>query len=210
MAGRSVRYLVFPHERKVKAGMARTHALHVDGNVVGLIHMLDSDLRGRSDHSIVRAHAASRLGRLGDPRAVPYLMEMRNDPEEDVRFSVIQALGRLKATEAEGLLLEALDDPSPLLRMSAASALGHIGAADAIPRLRESLDSDPDPYVRVNAVEALVILRDDQARERVAETLSAVESRSREHARYKRLQEAVGNGEPLTPWVSPWESNSQI
>lgn len=209
LVGRNTLYLVSPHERKVTAEIARARTLHIDGNAVGLIHMLDSDLRGRSTSSIVRVHAVSRLGRLGDPRAIPYLVEMRDDPEEQVRFSVIQALGRLKAKEAEAYLLESLNDSSPLLRMTAASALGHVGAVDAIPVLRRSLDSDPDPYVRANAVEALVILGDESARARVAEALSAVERRSREHARYKRLQEAVESGEALTPWVSPWEDNPQ-
>src|SRR5262245_24556605 len=96
------------HEREVTFEIARLDALATEGNVVGLIRMLDSDLRGRSDYSIVRGCAASRLGRLGDPRAIPYLMEMRDDPEEMVRFDVTQALGRLKAKEAEGFLLEGL------------------------------------------------------------------------------------------------------
>jgi HEAT repeat protein len=198
------------HERKVKAEMARAHALHIDGNVVGLIHMLDSDLRGQSDHSIVRSHAAGRLGRIGDPRAIPYLMEMRDDPEEMVRASVIRALGRLKAKEAEGFLLETLDDPSALLRMSAASALGHIGAVDAIPRLWKSLDSDPDPEVRVQAVESLVILGDESARDRVPEALSKIQARTRELPRYQALREAADSGAPLAPWVSGWESNPRI
>jgi HEAT repeat protein len=207
IVGRNLRYGLSKHERRVAAEIARAKSFHVDGNAVGLIHMLDSDLRGRSEYSIVRGHAASRLGRLGDPHAVPYLMEMRDDPEEQVRFGVIMALGRLKAKEAEAFLIETLDDPSPLLRMAAASALGHIGAVDAIPRLRKSLDSDPDPYVRLDAVEALVILGDDSARARVREVLSNVTTRTREHPRFKRLQEAVDSGEALIPWVSSWESN---
>jgi len=76
-------------ERKVTAEIAGARAFHIDGNVVGLIQMLDSDLRGRGEYSIVRASAASRLGRLGDPRAIPFLMAMQDDPEEQVRFSVI-------------------------------------------------------------------------------------------------------------------------
>ena len=200
-------YSVSKRERKVTAEIEHVHALARDGDVVGLIRMLDSDVRGRSQSRIVRDHAATALGQLGDPRAIPHLVEMRDDPEEFVRFGVIQALARLKAKEAEEFLLATLDDPSPLLRMTAAEALGHLGELDAIPALRKTLDTDPDPHVRVHAVEALVILGDDQARDRVAEALSAVERRSREHPRYNRIQEAVDRGEPLTPWVSSWESN---
>jgi HEAT repeat protein len=208
--GAFARSLTSKEHREVAAEMARAHAFHIDGNVVGLIHMLDSDLRGRSDASIIRAHAAGRLGRLGDPRAIPYLMEMRDDPEEQVRASVIRALGRLKAKEAEGLLLETLDDPSPLLRDAAVSALGHIGAVDAIPRLRKRLDSELDPEVRLNTVEALVILGDESARARVSEALSMVHVRTRELPRYQALREAAETCAPLTPWVSGWESNPQI
>jgi HEAT repeat protein len=167
IAGRSVLDLASPHEREVTDEIAKVDALRKDGNVVGVIHMLGSDVRGRSKNSIVRDHAAVALGRMGDPRAIPYLMEMRDDPEEMVRFSVIQALGRLKAKEAQGFLLERLNDPSELLRTSAASALGHIGAVDAIPTLREILDSDPDRVMRLVAVESLIILGDESARDRV-------------------------------------------
>ena len=204
------RYLTSGNYRKVADGLARVRALRVDGNVVGLIHMLDSEVRGRRDTLIVRDHAATALGRMGDPRAIPYLMELRDDPEEMTRFSVIQALGRLKAKEAEGFLLERLEDSSPLLRMTAATALGHIGAVDAIPLLRKSLDTDPDPYVRLHAVESLVILGDKPARDRVAEALNAVDPRTCEHPRYKALRKAAKTGDVLIPWVAPWESNPRL
>jgi len=205
-----VRVITSTNERAAAVELARVQAYRMNGNVVGLIQMLDSDVRGRRDTLIVRDHAAAALGSMGDPRAIPRLIEMRKDPEEMVRFAVTQALGRLKAKEAEGFLLESLEDPSPLLRMTAAEALGHIGAADAIPALWKTLDSDSDPHVRVHAVEALVILGADLARDRVPEALNAVQRRSREHPRYKRIQEAVDSGEPLAPWVSSWESNLQL
>jgi hypothetical protein len=195
------------HEREVTFEIERARVFAIEGNVVGLIQMLDSDLRGRSEYSIVRGEAASRLGQLGDPRAIPYLMKLRDDPEKTVQVEVARALGRLQAREAEGFLLESLNDPSPLLRMTAATALGQVGSVDAIPLLRNSLDSDPDPYVRLRAVESLVILGDKLARDRVPDALSAVARKTRERPRYKRLREAVENGEPLTPWVSPGTTN---
>src|SRR5947209_8046860 len=101
---KSVSELAFKDDRRATDEIARVRALRMGGDVVGLIQMLDSDVRGRGKYTIVRDHAAAALGRMGDPRAIPYLMEMRHDPEEMVRFSVIQALGRLKAKEAEGFL----------------------------------------------------------------------------------------------------------
>jgi HEAT repeat protein len=209
LGGKSAFYSASKHEREVTAELARVRALAIDDNVVGLIQMLDSDVRGRSESRIVRDHAASRLGRLGDPRAIPPLMKMLHDPEAQVRFGVIEALGRLKAKEAEDFLRETLDDPSPLLRIAAADALGHIGAVDAVPVLRKCVDSDPDPYVRLHAVESLVILGDQEARNRVPGALSAVERLSRESPRYRRLQDAAATGEALAPWTESWESDQR-
>src|SRR5258708_3246871 len=85
---------LFQERTQSRADLGRVRELEIDRNVVGLIHMLDSDLRGRSDTSIVRDHAARALGRMGDPPAIPYLMEMRDDPEEHVRVGVWSAPGR--------------------------------------------------------------------------------------------------------------------
>lgn len=208
MALEAAHLVVSKHEREVARECVTVRALAGDRDAIGLIHKLDSDLRGRSESSIVRAHAANRLGRLRDPRAIPFLMEMRHDPEEQVRFTVITALGRLKAKEAQGFLLDTLKDPSPLLRASAAEALGEIGEVDAIPELRDVLDSDPDPYVRLHAVESLVILGDKPSRDRVPELLSAVGPRTRKDPRFKLLREAAESGQELTPWwVTSWESD---
>jgi HEAT repeats len=190
---------------KVGTEIARVYALKNDGNVVGLIHLLDSDVRGLTRYSIVRSHAVAALGQLGDPRAIPYLIEMRHDPEDIVRMDVITALSRLKTKEAEDVVSEGLTDPAPLVRMSAAEALGRIGAVDAIPLLRSASDSDPNPEVRLSAVESLVILGDESARERVPEALRAISRRVRSHPRYKKLREVAESGEALTPWVSAWE-----
>lgn len=209
LLGQCVDAFVLPlfskNARRVVAESARVQELGRDRNVVGLIHMLDSDVRGRSDYSIVRGNAARTLGQMGDPRAIPYLMEMHDDPEEHVRAWVWSALGTLKAQEAVNFLVDGLKDPSELLRHTAAEALGHIGAADAIPALREALETDPDPYMRLTAVEALVILGDNSARDRVPDVLSAIDARTRERPRLKRLREAVETGEVLTPWVYPWD-----
>ena len=145
---------------KVATEEARIAALQNDRNVAGLIQMLDSDVRGATKYSIVRGDAAAALGRIGDPRAIPYVTAMRHDPEEMVRFNVMWALGRLNTKEVEDALREGMTDESALVRMTAAEALGIVGAVDAIPLLRVALDSDPDPEVRLCAVESLMLLGD--------------------------------------------------
>jgi hypothetical protein len=66
---------------------------------------------------------------------------------------------------------------------------------------KTTLDSDPDPEVRLYAVESLVLLGDKQSRDRVPEALEAISWRVRLHPRWKKLRKAVENGEPLTPWI---------
>lgn len=122
---------------KVNAEIARVYALQNDGNVVGLIHMLDSDLRGATQYSIVRDHAATALGQLDDPRVIPHLIEMRHDPEKMVRMDVMRALRRQKTKEAVAAVCEGPKDSTPLVRMSAASALGHMGAGRCHPAALE-------------------------------------------------------------------------
>lgn len=115
--------------------MFKLDRLEADRNVPGLIAALGGDARG---------DAALALGRLGEPRAIPYLVELlRDDPEPKVRLFTAYALGQLRAKDAEGALVEALNDPAPIVRMGSAEALGSIGARQAIPQLREVLESDP-------------------------------------------------------------------
>jgi HEAT repeat protein len=190
--------------RKVRDEINRALMFERDRNVVGLIQMLDSDVRGMTEHSIVRGHAAVCLGRLGDPRAIPHLMELCRDPEVTVRVVVMEALGLLRAREAERVLVEGLGDSARDVRGSAARALGFLGAIDAIPALGRVLDSDPDRWVRLDAVEALVILGDETARERVPEALRAISWRARGR-RWKRLRHAAESGQALTPYEFAWD-----
>ena len=195
---------LFLRRRKVRDEIYRALMFEKERNAVGLIHMLDSDLRGASKQFIVRGHAATLLGRLGDPRAIPYLMELRHDPEETVRVDVMTALGKLKAREAESVLIEALSESSWVVRGSAARALGRLGSAGAIPALWNVVDSDPDRWVRLDAIEALVILGDETARGRVPEALRAISWRARGD-RWKRLRYAAESGEALSPYAFAWE-----
>jgi HEAT repeat protein len=175
--------------------MIKLDRLEADRNFPGLIAALEGDVRG---------DAALALGRLGEPRAIPYLVELlRDDPEPNVRLFAVYALGQLRAKDAEGVLVEALNDSAPIVRMGAAETLGAIRARGAMPQLRNALDSDPDKYVRLSAVESLVLLGDVEARARVPEVLQEIPWRVRGSSRYKRFRravEAVEAGEPLTSW----------
>ena len=175
--------------------MFKLHRLEADRNVAGLIAALSSDVRG---------NAALALGRLGEPRAIPHLVELvRDDPEPKVRMFAAHALGQVQAKDAETVLVEALNDPAPIVRMGAAEGLGSIRAREAVPHLRKVLDTDPDKYVRLHAVESLVLLGDVESRARVREVFKTIPWRVRGSARWKRFRRAVESveaGEPLTSW----------
>jgi|Deesub1362B_J571_1020462.scaffolds.fasta_scaffold00069_43 HEAT repeat protein len=69
--------------------------------------------------------------RIGDRRAVGYLMKTVHHPDVRVRMEALRALGELRAQEAVALLGQALEDPEAAVRSTAARALGRIGSPEA-------------------------------------------------------------------------------
>jgi HEAT repeat protein len=92
-----------------------------------------------------RAAAADALGKLGDPAAVPDLVQALTDPNY-LAVSAALALGQIGDAAAVGPLVDVVRDhaKSWVPRGAAAVALGNIGpaAASAVPALREALEYD--------------------------------------------------------------------
>ena len=102
----------------------------------------------------VRAKAATALGRLGDRRAVGYLLEqLLTDPAPFVRVRIASALGQFGGPEVIDRLVRALGDPAWWVRMRSVEALEQIGSVAEGPLL-VALD-DPDSEIRVRAAVAL-------------------------------------------------------
>ncbi|MDQ3223713.1 MAG: HEAT repeat domain-containing protein, partial [Gemmatimonadota bacterium] len=101
----------------------------------------------------VRAKAATALGRLGDRRAVGYLLEhLLNDPAPFVRARIASSLGQFGGPEVTDRLVRALGDAAWWVRMRSVEALEQIGAGAEGPLL-VALD-DPDSEIRVRAAVA--------------------------------------------------------
>lgn len=101
-----------------------------------------------------KADAATALGLLGDPRAVPLLAEhLRHADNASLRRQIVRALGWIGGPAAIAALEETLRDRDPGLRMHAAAALRTLTGREPSydrtglsrsDRLREALQ-DPDP-----------------------------------------------------------------
>lgn len=102
----------------------------------------------------VRGKSATALGRLGDPRAVGYLLEhLLTDPAPFVRVRIASALAQFGGPEVIDRLVRALGDPAWWVRMRSVEALEQIGSVAEGPLL-VALD-DPDSEIRVRAAVAL-------------------------------------------------------
>jgi len=152
--------------------------------------------------------AAWALGERGDPRAVPALVAALGDRDQEVCKYAARSLVKF-GREATPALLEALQNPSERVRHYAVRALGEIrdersiepllaagGKLDrevhlwALGRLgdRRAFDriaaavADPDPAVRLTAIQALRDLGDERAVPLLTATLEDPEWMIREWA----------------------------
>jgi len=111
----------------------------------------------------LRGSAAWALGKLGDERAVPLLIDALDDPE--VHYSAAQALGLLRAAEAVDRLCEIAGDkeaPTNVRRM-VIEALGQIGEPKACEALVALLGKDEEEKLRKEAATSLGALGDAEA-----------------------------------------------
>jgi HEAT repeat protein len=106
--------------------------------------------------AIVRHHAAMTLGRLGDRRAVPELIETAKDSDQQsLLYSNAAAyLNTIKDPESVPPLISLLSNPKPPVRATAARALGYLKDERAFAQLLVTLKDD-SPVVRAAAAAAL-------------------------------------------------------
>ncbi len=67
-------------------------------------------LRDESSSSAQRQHAATALGLIGDPSAIPHLEKLLTDSDGEVRLSTIEAISRIGGAEAATAFIKALED----------------------------------------------------------------------------------------------------
>lgn len=98
--------------------------------------------RGLRDHRwyVVR-NVVGVLGRIGNPKAIPYLKDTIKHEESRVRRETIRALELMGGPEAARVMLLALDDPSTRLRIKAVNLIGKTGEKAALEPLSEMMKS---------------------------------------------------------------------
>jgi HEAT repeat protein len=141
--------------KSIKRGEAKRYPNVVEQVVDVYRHSKDDDPR-------VRQYLTLVLGKLGDRRATPTLIEALREPGADNRLYALLALAELRDPAAVPALIEATRDPEKDVRKTALWALGQIGDARAVPALVEALN-DPTPDIRYNAAIALARFNDQRA-----------------------------------------------
>ena len=94
----------------------------------------------------VRSWAALVLGEVGDPKTIPVLIAVANDPKQDhgARCNAIFALGRMKAVAAVDPLRKLLADENKSVQTNAAIALYRI-TGEKVKQFPEGYNADWNP-----------------------------------------------------------------
>jgi HEAT repeat protein len=126
--------------------------------------ILDGYIRAlTSQNAEGRYDVVSIVGKLGDERAVPPLIQCLNDKETRVRWNAAYELANFNDMRAIKPLMKCLErDVKANVRKAAAWALGKLGDKNAVNSLIKSLD-DKHWEVRSNAYEALARIGDARA-----------------------------------------------
>jgi HEAT repeat protein len=112
----------------------------------------------------LRAWAASALGALEAKEALPLLLKAAREPDDFfLRVTSMTSLVILKAPESLPVFVQGLHDPFADVRVLALMGLAQVGDSSSGDAVLARL-SDPAPEVRVQAVGALVELREPRAR----------------------------------------------
>ncbi len=121
-------------------------AAGLDGDE-NLISCLTRILRNRKNNELIRSTAATSLGKIGDPAAIPVLLESLNDRLSNVRRSAAIALGNLVSqgdSEAIGRMIRLLETDNDIpLKNFLIISLGRIGGVRAKQTLTSLFSKGP-------------------------------------------------------------------
>ena len=106
--------------------------------------------------------AANALARIGDPRAADELLKLLHNEDAATRQAAVSALNSLGLSQMSERIIPLLDDPDPNVRESAVKIAGYFGYPAAASALVE-LSRDPNERVRCATIEHLPFVEDERA-----------------------------------------------
>ena len=143
----------------------------------------------------VRRQIAHVLGKVADPRAVPALGRLLEDPDPDVVAKAAFALGQTKGPDALATLAAELGRGSALVRATVVTALGGLGADALDPVVART--ADQSAVTRADAAEVLGSLGEPGA----VPALGGLVSDPAEDVRVAALMALAAIGGPLASEV---------
>ena len=159
----------------------------------------------KNDDPRIRQYLGLVLGKLGDRRATPVLVEGLADPNPETRIYAALALGTLHDPAAVRPLLAVFAGDERDLRKSVAYALGEIGARRAGPARAAALAA-PAAAVRFNAAIALARMGDPRALGVVREMLDRSRLDRVEGMRPDQKEQAMLAAIPALVRLAPGEA----
>jgi HEAT repeat protein len=130
----------------------------------GFVSALDSD------RAELRMAAANALGRLGNAKTLPQLIERLDDESPRVRARAARAIGTIGAPKGVPPLAKRLDAPNVDVRREVADALAAIGTDGAVEALVSHID-DESPEIRHVVVSAIGEVGDPRPLDALIEAL---------------------------------------
>ena len=116
----------------------------------------------KNDDPRVRQYLTLVLGKLGDKRAVPVVVDALSDPVVENRIYALIALAELHDPSSVPAVIRATKDDDKDVRTTAVYALGELRDPRALPVLQAGLD-DPTADIRFNSALALSRFGDPKA-----------------------------------------------
>jgi HEAT repeat protein len=107
-------------------------------------------------HRLVKEGVCKVLGKIGDKKATPALIEMFDSEYESIRYQAVIAVGRISDPYAVPYLVELLKNKDDsLVRSEAVKALGMIGDPSAFKVLMSILRKENDRFLKYHIVTSL-------------------------------------------------------
>lgn len=149
--------------------------------------------------------AASALAALGE-QALPGLLALAQDLDDDTRWWALRSLAEIESPGAAQQLAAALDDPNPEIRQCAAAGLARQPNPLATTRLLILL-RDPDRLLARLAGDAL-IASGDNAVPGLIEVLASDQPAARIEA--ARALALIGDSRAIGPLFEAWQDGSTL